>query len=126
MILCDCGQCEECVRRMQGMTDQEKNKALAEWLGWEHNLTETHKMITYEWYVTGNGEAVILPDYLNTNSAFDLLDVLVEKGYNFIFNSAEYGYEFMLAGTGIETYEPTKSTCVCEAILQLIEKEKEK
>jgi hypothetical protein len=117
------------------MTPQETNKAIAEWLGWRSCRGSKNK--PWKWkkpYGEAAWEYVNLPDFYHTNAAFDLLDVLVERGCSptldwdcslWVFEIWKFmegkfsAYETMISGK-----DTSKSAAICLAIIKLIEQEK--
>jgi hypothetical protein len=113
------------------MTPQECNILIAEWLGWEfpypdapeymyHPEKDMHSMIDYHNYHGGR-------------KAFDLLDVLVDKNLYPSLNYVEQLQCWHLRvwcpkrGDIVRLPNPkhkTKSQAICEAICELIRKEK--
>ena len=105
------------------MTPQEINKKIAEWLG--HECAEIH--IVKEGFVLG-----LIPSYYNSNSAFDLLDVLVERGYDPTLEHDLGGWDLCIYkpnknGWDLITHcipnNKSKSAAICEAVIALIEEE---
>ena len=111
------------------MTDNEKNKLMAEWAGWESNTNEVGTF-----WNAPNSQGLFrdtLPNLLYDNgAAVGLLDVLVEKGYTFKLLGAvgnfyfEIGPFLLFAPIVTSENKPSISEAICEAILSLIEKER--
>ena len=104
------------------MNPQEINRKIAEWLGWCWN--------PYQRLWLTDSSLIELPDFFHTSAAFNLLDVLVERGYYpDMFYSLARTWNVRLWLDGEETVwiqgAKTKSAAICLAIIALLEKEKQ-
>ena len=112
------------------MTDNEKNKLMAEWAGWESNTNEVGTF-----WNAPNSQGLFrdtLPNLLYDNgAAVGLLDVLKKRLIIFTIQSTKRGYAIELSpdvGSIFDfkcfwVIEPSISEAICGAILALIEKE---
>ena len=113
------------------MTPQEINQTLAVFHGYT-NISESDcgNFICGD-NPNGSGRNR-LPDYYNTNAAFDLLDVLVERGWQYSLEYISFckPHQRMMIFTAsreswvVSLEASTKSAAICLAIIQLLEKEK--
>lgn len=114
------------------MTPTDKNVLIAKWLGWKSCRESKSK----PWkckkpYGEAAWEYVNLPDFYNTNVSFDLLDVLVERGYLVTLEieieepASAWKCRIRKVNWSILTYSRSKSAAICEAIISLIEREKD-
>jgi len=111
------------------MTHQDKNEIIAEWLGFIAKDKSIYRLNDEYVYVRCGK----LPDYYNTNASFDLLDALMDRGYDPTLEHGREGWDLCIYRPNEASWDLiarcippnlSKSVAICEAILQLIEKEK--
>jgi exonuclease I len=101
---------------------------IAKWLGWKEARCTQEDNSQYGWYTTNNGFEKYILDWHHTSAAFDLLDVLVERGYRVdlanVIGPDGWAFTVYHDGAGLFTYEhSTKSAAICEALASLIDME---
>ena len=103
------------------------NITIAKWLGWEQCSEEYNNGYRRYWIKDGVIKYISnLTAYYPTNAAFDLLDMLVERGWDVDLSHNKNGWSFYICKGQIVHFmgiSNSKSAAICEAICALIEQE---